>query len=236
MASYRPEHCAERQTEQTEYQTEQRMDINLDELYNERNVFVLLPEFLANNYGSCTGVYVLKAVAFGPNFLPRVVALGFHFLPYPAELYLPVALLFLQTKNSGKVSKQTIVSESVVKFSERRGELAPSSLSVRFHRAHSPMASLVLNDSSQLTSDSQHLEDPTLVTLSITKSCSRYASVNNYSSSMVSLVLTDSSQLTSNGQHLDAKLISGCRSGIEGNLGFNFDFDISKICTPLPNS
>nr|CAD7267054.1 unnamed protein product [Timema shepardi] len=47
----------------------------------------------------------------------------------------------------------------------------------------SPMASLVLTDSSQLTSYSQHL--------------------GIYSSPVASLVLTDSSQLTSDSQHLD---------------------------------
>nr|CAD7200214.1 unnamed protein product [Timema douglasi] len=46
----------------------------------------------------------------------------------------------------------------------------------------SPMDSLVLTDSSQLTSDSQHL--------------------GTYSSPMTSLVLTDSSQLTSDSLHL----------------------------------
>ena len=34
------------------------MDINFAELNNERNGFVLFPQFLANNYGSCSGVYL----------------------------------------------------------------------------------------------------------------------------------------------------------------------------------
>nr|CAD7269212.1 unnamed protein product [Timema shepardi] len=51
----------------------------------------------------------------------------------------------------------------------------------------SPVASLVLTDSSQLTSDSQHL--------------------GIYSSPVASLVLTDSSQLTSDSQHLGTVLI-----------------------------
>nr|CAD7264585.1 unnamed protein product [Timema shepardi] len=53
-------------------------------------------------------------------------------------------------------------------------------------RDHSPEASLVLTDSSQLTFDSQHL--------------------GIYSSPMASLVLTDSSQLTSDSQHLAPRL------------------------------
>nr|CAD7604412.1 unnamed protein product [Timema genevievae] len=40
-------------------------------------------------------------------------------------------------ENSGKVSKLTIVSESAAKFSQKRGELAPSSLRVWFRRVQS---------------------------------------------------------------------------------------------------
>nr|CAD7198897.1 unnamed protein product [Timema douglasi] len=54
-----------------------------------------------------------------------------------------------------------------------------------------PMASLVLTDSSQLTSDSQHL--------------------GIYSSPMASLVLTDSSQLTSDSQHIAMSIVKGAR-------------------------
>nr|CAD7573321.1 unnamed protein product [Timema californicum] len=58
----------------------------------------------------------------------------------------------------------------------------------------SPMASLVLTDSSQLTSDSQYL--------------------GIYSSPVASLVLTDSSQLTSDSQHLAGSRSSqGIHSG-----------------------
>nr|CAD7267952.1 unnamed protein product [Timema shepardi] len=58
--------------------------------------------------------------------------------------------------------------------------MAVSKVQVRYS---SPVASLVLTDSSHLTSDSQHL--------------------GIYSSPVASLVLTDSSQLTSDSQHLD---------------------------------
>nr|CAD7266828.1 unnamed protein product [Timema shepardi] len=60
----------------------------------------------------------------------------------------------------------------------------------------SPVTSLVLTDSSQLTSDSQHL--------------------GIYSSPVTSLVLTDSSQLTSDSQHLG--IYSGPVSSIHQNL------------------
>ena len=39
------------------------MYINFAELNNERNGFVLFPQFLANNYGSCSGVYLYSLFA-----------------------------------------------------------------------------------------------------------------------------------------------------------------------------
>nr|CAD7460218.1 unnamed protein product [Timema tahoe] len=69
-------------------------------------------------------------------------------------------------------------------------------------RYSSPMASLVLTDSSQLTSDSQHL--------------------GIYSSPVASLVLTDSSQLTSDSQQLVATRMAGllpCNVDIEVKAG-----------------
>nr|CAD7575819.1 unnamed protein product [Timema californicum] len=74
----------------------------------------------------------------------------------------------------------------------------------------SPMASLVLTDSSQLTSNSQHLgiySSPmaSLVLTDSSQLTSDSQHLGIYSSPMASLVLTDSSQLTSDSQHLDHK-------------------------------
>nr|CAD7257477.1 unnamed protein product [Timema shepardi] len=71
----------------------------------------------------------------------------------------------------------------------------------------SPVASLVLTDSSQLTSDSQHLgiySSPmsSLVLTDSSQLTSDSQHLGIYSSPMASLVLTDSSQLTSDSQHL----------------------------------
>nr|CAD7206023.1 unnamed protein product [Timema douglasi] len=69
------------------------------------------------------------------------------------------------------------------------------------------MASLVLTDSSQLTSDSQHLgiySNPvaSLVLTDSSQLTSNSQHLGIYSSPVASLVLTDSSQLTSDSQHL----------------------------------
>nr|CAD7204202.1 unnamed protein product [Timema douglasi] len=71
----------------------------------------------------------------------------------------------------------------------------------------SPVATLVLTDSSQLTSDSQHLGiySSPLASLVLTDSSQLTSDSRHlgiYSSSVASLVLTDSSQLTSDSQHL----------------------------------
>nr|CAD7576273.1 unnamed protein product [Timema californicum] len=71
----------------------------------------------------------------------------------------------------------------------------------------SPVASLVLTDSSQLTSDSQHLgiySSPvaSLVLTDSSQLTSDSQHLGIYSSPVASLVLTDSSQLTSDSQHL----------------------------------
>nr|CAD7579177.1 unnamed protein product [Timema californicum] len=71
----------------------------------------------------------------------------------------------------------------------------------------SPMASLVLTDSSQLTADSQHLSiySSPVASLVLTDSSQLTADSQHlgiYSSPVASLVLTDSSQLTADSQHL----------------------------------
>nr|CAD7205543.1 unnamed protein product [Timema douglasi] len=71
----------------------------------------------------------------------------------------------------------------------------------------SPMASLVLTDSSQLTSGSQHLgiySSPvaSLVLTDNSQLTSDSQHLGIYSSPVASLVLTDCSQLTSDSQHL----------------------------------
>nr|CAD7420157.1 unnamed protein product [Timema poppensis] len=71
----------------------------------------------------------------------------------------------------------------------------------------SPMASLVLTDSSQLTSNSQHLDIYSSLMASLVMTDSSQLTSDSqhlgiYSSLMASLVLTDSSQLTSDSQHL----------------------------------
>nr|CAD7265710.1 unnamed protein product [Timema shepardi] len=78
----------------------------------------------------------------------------------------------------------------------------------------SPMVSLVLTDSSQLTSDSQHLgmySSPmaSLVLTDSSQLISDSQHLGMYSSPMASLVLTDSSQLTSDSQHLAPKKTRG---------------------------
>nr|CAD7201290.1 unnamed protein product [Timema douglasi] len=75
----------------------------------------------------------------------------------------------------------------------------------------SPVASLVLNDSSQLTSDSQHLgiySSPvaSLVLNDSSQLTSDSQHLGIYSIPVASLVLTDSSQLTSDSQHLAVEL------------------------------
>nr|CAD7264388.1 unnamed protein product [Timema shepardi] len=75
----------------------------------------------------------------------------------------------------------------------------------------SPMASLVLTDSSQLTSDSQHLgiySSPvaSLVLTDSSQLTSDSQHLGIYSSPVASLVLTDRSQLTSDSQHLAIEL------------------------------
>nr|CAD7263368.1 unnamed protein product [Timema shepardi] len=81
-------------------------------------------------------------------------------------------------------------------------------------RYSSPMTSLVLTDTSQLTSDSQHLDvdnidqqkQPTWKSSNFKFWMERLVlqKLVNYSSPMASLVLTDSSQLTSDSQHLES--------------------------------
>nr|CAD7416804.1 unnamed protein product [Timema poppensis] len=72
----------------------------------------------------------------------------------------------------------------------------------------SPMASLVLTDSSQVTSDSRHLGiySSPMAYLLLTYSSQLTSDSQHlgiYSSPMASLVLTDSSQLTSDSRHLE---------------------------------
>nr|CAD7419215.1 unnamed protein product [Timema poppensis] len=83
------------------------------------------------------------------------------------------------------------------------------------------MASLVLSDSSQLTSDSQHLCVYSSPTASLVLSDSSQLTSDSqhlcvYSSPMASLVLTDSSQLTSDSQHLAVS----CQSAPKKSWGY----------------
>nr|CAD7269401.1 unnamed protein product [Timema shepardi] len=80
----------------------------------------------------------------------------------------------------------------------------------------SPVASLVLTDSSQLTSDSKHLgiySSPvaSLVLTDSSQLTSDSQHLGIYSSPVASLVLTDSSQLTSDSQHLGIDLHFDCQ-------------------------
>nr|CAD7415751.1 unnamed protein product [Timema poppensis] len=95
---------------------------------------------------------------------------------------------------------------------ERATDVVPTNFEWSDNNIGSPMASLVLTDSSQLTSDSHHL--------------------GIYSSPMASLVLTDSSQLTSDRQHL-----GGRRDGYEKLLRVppsRPSLTLSGVTTPTP--
>nr|CAD7430113.1 unnamed protein product [Timema monikensis] len=88
----------------------------------------------------------------------------------------------------------------------------------------SPVASLVLTDSSQLTYDSQHLGiySSPMASLVLTYSSQLTSDSQHlgiYSSPVASLVLIDSSQLTSDSQHLahDTKIIVKAYGAIQTN-------------------